>query len=79
MSRTFLSGNGSLNVPTSSLTLQLRQIMVLIEMLFVSLSLNRMKKLIQSFSRSSICYCKHLNDVIVVESLNTIDYISKIP
>ena len=54
VSSTILSGNGNLNLPISSLTLQLRQIIVLIEMLFASLSLNMMKKSIQSFTRSSL-------------------------
>ena len=48
MSRTFLSGNGNLNVPISSLTFQLRHIMVLMDELFVLLSLNSMKKTLQS-------------------------------
>jgi len=70
ISSTFFSCNGNLNLLISSLTLQLRQIMVLIEMLFVSLSLNRMKSQ-YSLSADPLCSCKHLNDVIVVESLNT--------
>ena len=49
-----MSGNGNLNVPISSLTFQMRQIMVLMDELFVPLSLNSMKKSLQSPKSSSL-------------------------
>ena len=46
---------------------------------YLYLSLSTGWKSQYSLSIDPLCFCTHLNDVTVVESLNTIDYISKIP